>query len=105
MAQGYSNLEINELLIKQIREGVGDLKLDVCSLDPLITLHGVPEGDNGKMYRVVRVFADIGDELDCAFELAHHTRKGPPGGTPMSTPRTTCGAHRPCVMPSAQHAF
>ena len=82
VAQGYSNLEINELLIKQIREGVGDLKLDVCSLDPLITLHGVPEGDNGKMYRVVRVFADIGDELDCAFELAHHTRKGPPGGNP-----------------------
>jgi RecA-family ATPase len=82
VAQGYSNLEINELLIKQIREGVGDLKLDVCSLDPLITLHGVPEGDNGKMYRVVRVFADIGDELDCAFELAHHTRKGPPGGSP-----------------------
>jgi RecA-family ATPase len=82
VAEGYANLAINDALIKQMREGIGDLKIDVCSLDPLITLHGVPEGDNGKMYRVIRVFADIGDEMDCAFELSHHTRKGPAGGNP-----------------------
>ena len=82
VAAGYSNLEINEVLVRQLREAIGDLKLDVATLDPLITLHGVPEGDNGKMYRVIRIFADLGNELDCAFELAHHTRKGPPGNIP-----------------------
>ena len=50
VAAGYSNLEINEVLVRQLREAIGDLKLDVAMLDPLITLHGVPEGDNGKMY-------------------------------------------------------
>jgi hypothetical protein len=80
VAQGYSNLELDAPLIRRIRECMGDLEIAVASLDPLITLHGVPKGDNGKMYRVVRIFADMGEELDASFEVAHHTRKGPPGG-------------------------
>jgi len=31
------------------------------------------------MDRVVRIFAGIADEMDCAIDLSHHTRKGPAG--------------------------
>jgi hypothetical protein len=76
VAQGYSNLQIDNRLIGHITEAVGDNQIDVAILDPLVTLHGVPEGDNGKMDTVVRIFAGIADQMNCGFELAHHTRKG-----------------------------
>jgi hypothetical protein len=41
----------------------------------LVTLHGVPEGDNMKMYAVISIFAGIANSCGCGFELAHHTRK------------------------------
>jgi hypothetical protein len=47
--------------------------------DPLITLHGVPEGDNSKMDRVIRVFTEVADVQNCAVHLSQHVRKGPAG--------------------------
>jgi hypothetical protein len=75
VAQGYSSLTIDERLKRQITEAVGDNAVDVAILDPLVTLHGVPESDNMKMYAVVSIFAGIADACSCGFELAHHTRK------------------------------
>jgi RecA-family ATPase len=75
VAKGYSSLEIDERLRRQIADAVADNQIDVAILDPLVTLHGVPEGDNMKMYAVVSIFAGIANSCGCGFELAHHTRK------------------------------
>jgi hypothetical protein len=75
VAKGYSNLQIDNRLIKHITEAVGDNQIDLAILDPLVTLHGVPENDTGKMDTVIRIFAGISDAQDCAIELSHHTRK------------------------------
>jgi len=79
VAKGYSSLEIDERLRRQIGDAVGENNIDLAILDPLVTLHGVPESDNMKMYAVVSLFANLADTYDCGFELAHHTRKGMPG--------------------------
>jgi RecA-family ATPase len=79
VAQGYSNLVIDEALVRRISTEVADNEIDVAILDPLVTLHRVSEQDNGKMDTIVRIFFGIADAHDCAFELAHHTRKLPPG--------------------------
>jgi hypothetical protein len=79
VATGYSDLKIDEPLIKCIAAEARRNKIDVAVLDPLVTLHAVPEQDNSKMDQVVRIFAAIADGQDCAVELAHHTRKLPPG--------------------------
>jgi hypothetical protein len=81
VAKGYSNLVIDTRLIKCITEAIGDNKIDATILDPLVTLHGVPENDTGKMDTVVRIFAGIADQQNCAVELSHHTRKLLAGST------------------------
>ena len=74
VAKGYSELKIDAPLIKCIEGEIERNEIDIAILDPLVTLHGVPEQDNSKMDTVVR-FASIADAQDCAIELAHHTRK------------------------------
>jgi hypothetical protein len=81
VARGYSNLVINTGLIENINSQIGDNEIDVATFDPLVTLHGVPENDTGKMDTVVRIFAGIADQQNCAVELSHHTRKLMAGST------------------------
>jgi RecA-family ATPase len=81
VAQGYNNLLIDHRLVKCITESIGDNRIDVATFDPLVTLHGVPENDTGKMDTVIRIFAGIADTQDCAIELSHHTRKLLAGST------------------------
>ena len=81
VAQGYNNLPIDHRLVKCITEAIGDNKIDVATFDPLVTLHGVPENDTGKMDTVIRIFASIADTQNCAIELSHHTRKLLAGST------------------------
>jgi hypothetical protein len=79
VANGYSDLKIDQVLIKCIEGEIADNGIDIVLLDPLITLHGVSEQDNGKMDAVIRIFARIADNQECAIGLAHHTRKQAPG--------------------------
>ena len=79
VASGYSEIVPDKPLIKCIHEQIGDNKIDVAMFDPLITLHGVPESDNGKMDQVIRIFAAIADAQNCSVSLAQHVRKGPAG--------------------------
>ena len=79
VAAGYSDLKIDKPLVELINAEIARNEVDVAVLDPLITLHGVPEQDNSKMDTVIRIFAGIADTQNCAVELAHHTRKLPPG--------------------------
>jgi RecA-family ATPase len=75
VASGYNELKIDAVLLSLIREQISLKQVDVVQLDPLITLHGVNEQDNGRMDTVIRLFASIADEHDCAIGLSHHTRK------------------------------
>jgi hypothetical protein len=75
VASGYNELKVDRDLLSLIREQIGLRQIDVVLLDPLITLHGVNEQDNGRMDTVIRLFAGIAADFECAIGLAHHTRK------------------------------
>ena len=51
VANGYSDLKIDQPLIKCIEGEITSNKIDIASLDPLITLHSVSEHDNSKWTR------------------------------------------------------
>jgi hypothetical protein len=64
---------------------------DVICLDPLITLHGVPEG-NPMMRGVMDIFRDIAADNDCSVEIVGHTRKPPMGADFQLTAYDTRGS-------------
>jgi RecA-family ATPase len=72
-------LQTDHRLIKCITEAIGDNRIDVAILDPLVTLHGVPENNPGQMDQVIRIFTRMADTQNCAIDLSHHTRKLAPG--------------------------
>ena len=75
VAKGYTNLEIDAVLVRQISAAIADNQIDLAMFDPFVTLHSVSEVDTGKMDAVVRLFAGIADDNDAAIEIAHHVRK------------------------------
>lgn len=70
---------INNELVAAIKQAIILNKIDVWSVDPLVTLHSVSENDNTKMAVVTGIFAQIAHETRCAIHLVHHTRKGDGG--------------------------
>jgi RecA-family ATPase len=72
-------LQTDHRLVKCITEAIGDNRIDVAILDPLVTLHGVPENNPGQMDQVIRIFTRLADSRNCAIDLSHHTRKLGPG--------------------------
>jgi RecA-family ATPase len=72
-------LQTDHRLVKCITEAIGDNKIVVAILDPLVTLHGVPENNPGQMDQVIRIFTRMADTQNCAIDLSHHTRKLAPG--------------------------
>jgi RecA-family ATPase len=72
-------LQTDHRLVKCITEQIGDNRIDTAMLDPLVTLHGVPENNPGQMDQVIRIFTRIADGQNCAIDLSHHTRKLAPG--------------------------
>src|SRR5262245_49331224 len=52
-----------------------DKQIDVFMADPLITLHGTNESDNGRMDQVMRILSGIADATDVAMDFSHHTRE------------------------------
>jgi RecA-family ATPase len=79
VANGYNELKIDNVLIEDITRTILDNAIDVFIVDPLVTLHSVPESDNGKMDTVIRIFTRIADLCECSIDVAHHTRKLPAG--------------------------
>jgi RecA-family ATPase len=63
VAKGYTNLEVDAVLVRQISAAIIDNQIDLAIFDPLVMLHSVSEVDTGKM---VRLFAGIADETDAA---------------------------------------
>lgn len=49
--------------------------IDVLSVDPYVSVHQLPENDNGAMDAAVKAFALVAERGDCAIDLVHHVRK------------------------------
>ena len=77
--QGRNGIAFDETQIKQITDAIRRKNIDVAVFDPLISAHKVPEGDNVAMDAVVKTFAKIAADTNCAIDLDHHTRKLAPG--------------------------
>jgi RecA-family ATPase len=79
VANGYNELKYDNELIARIKKTIIDNEIDVFIADPLITLHGAPENDNGKMDQVMRILIGVATTCDCAVDISHHIRKGVAG--------------------------
>jgi hypothetical protein len=75
IAGGNGEVKLNHATAGAIIDGIRTREIDVLILDPLITLHSLAEAENHKMDPVLREFARIANDTNCAIELAHHTRK------------------------------
>jgi AAA domain-containing protein len=75
IAGGNGDVKLDRSVANAIITGIQENGIDVLILDPLITLHSLAEAENHKMDPVLREFARIASETNCAIELAHHTRK------------------------------
>jgi hypothetical protein len=63
-------------LYTELRRLIKELKIDIVGLDPFVKAHGVEENDNNLIDQVCIMLAELGDEFDCAVDLASHARKG-----------------------------
>lgn len=83
---GPNGVVLNETLIAQLIQQLKFNRIDVFSVDPFVSVHQVGENDNGAIDAVIkRGFARIADEVGCAVEVVHHTRKPGGGATKQET--------------------
>ncbi|WP_052714626.1 helicase RepA family protein [Paracoccus sp. S4493] len=66
---------IAEPVVSALIEALRSRKIDVLIVDPFVSVHSMPENDNGAMDAAVKAFALIADRTGCAIDLVHHSRK------------------------------
>src|SRR5262249_46467775 len=76
-AESWNQVRLNtdHRPVKCMTEAIGDNKIDVANLDPLVTLHGVQENSPGQMDSVIRLFTRMTETHNCAIELSHDSRR------------------------------
>lgn len=62
-------------VVDALVEATRDLGVDVLIIDPFVSVHSLPENDNGAMDAAVKAFALVADRTGCAIDLVHHSRK------------------------------
>jgi RecA-family ATPase len=62
-------------VVDALVEAIRDLGVDVLIIDPFVSVHSLPENDNGAMDAAVKAFALVADRTGCAIDLVHHARK------------------------------
>ncbi|MET0705835.1 MAG: AAA family ATPase [Tardiphaga sp.] len=72
---GHRQVVLDEELIAGLVAEIQRRKIDVLVIDPLKRAHQIDENDNTAVDIVVKAFAGIADEANCAVMLVHHTRK------------------------------
>ncbi|MGY4408818.1 hypothetical protein ACVWW4_000554 [Bradyrhizobium sp. LB7.1] len=70
-----SGVSVNESLVSSMIAYIREHNIELVVLDPLVTLHTVPENDNMGMTHVADVFKRIAAETNVAMLIAHHARK------------------------------
>ena len=79
-------------LLAHMYEEIRSNEFEVISLDPLITLHGVPENNPVMMRGVMDIFRDLAAGINCSYEIVGHTRKPPIGFDAQLTAYDTRGS-------------
>ena len=79
-------------LLAHMYEEIRANEFQVISLDPLITLHGVPENNPVMMRGVMDIFRDLAAGINCSCEIVGHTRKPPIGFDAQLTAYDTRGS-------------
>lgn len=82
MARG--DLVVSEEVFLALEQAISERGIDVLVLDPFVSIHSVPENDNGAIDAIVKRLGLVADRCNCAIELVHHVRK-PGGGTNART--------------------
>lgn len=70
---------------------IAEKQIDVVALDPFISFHSVPEGDNGAIDQIVKRLGLIAQNRTACMELSHHVRKSIQGVTGELTVDDTRG--------------
>lgn len=78
-------LALNEEAICDLIDHAKAVGLDVLSFDPFVSLHAVPENDNGAVDAVVKALGRVAGAAGVAIEVVHHSRKPPSGPHAMAT--------------------
>jgi hypothetical protein len=73
--QTRDGTNISHPTVDQVIETIRANKIDVLIIDPFVSSHRVTENDNNAIERVVKTWAAIADETNCAIDLVHHSRK------------------------------
>jgi hypothetical protein len=84
---GHRHVIVDEALTVGLIAEIKRRKIDVLVIDPLKRAHEVDENDNTAVDMVVKTFAGIADEANCAIMLLHHTRKAGGGEITAETSR------------------
>jgi hypothetical protein len=71
-------VKVCEDLCQAIEAEIKANSIDVLIIDPLISALRIAENDNNAMDIAIKRLARIAENCNCAVELLHHTRKGPP---------------------------
>jgi hypothetical protein len=79
VAEGYSDLKINDVLLNRMTQQMKERKIGLATFDPLVKMHRIAEQDPAKMDQVASAFQELAEETDAAIDLVHHTRKRPSG--------------------------
>ena len=66
---------IAEPIVGALVATVENNAIDVVQIDPFISSHRVTENDNNAIDVVAKRWTKIANDIDCAIELVHHTRK------------------------------
>jgi hypothetical protein len=66
---------IAQPIVSAVTAAIKELAIDVLIADPFVSTHAVQENDNSAIDAVVKTWARIADETNCAIELVHHSRK------------------------------
>lgn len=70
---------LNLPTIDALKRQIFDRQIDVFMADPFVSVHAVPENDNGAINLVAKSFADIAGDTASSIDLIHHVRKSGTG--------------------------
>jgi len=79
MRQTGAGLAVVQEDVDLLRRKLEELEIDLAIFDPLVSMHEVPENDNGAVNAVCQLLGEIATEHECAIGLVHHVRKGAAG--------------------------
>lgn len=77
--EGKNGIAVASDLVAALIAEIRAKRVDVLAVDPFISSHDVNENSNTAVDRVVKTWARIADDANCAVHFVHHVRKAAHG--------------------------